>query len=379
MNKVLFFQPFYDLKGHFKPFLKTHERILTSSGFDCFHVIGRDSKQKIEDTSSEYYYNGSNKIIRLLSTYRGLKKIKEVCRKQNIEIIHFLDFEIIVLCFFMFLNQRFFSKKKLILTLHSVNYIQKDVTGIHNTIYRKLIIYCYRYLDSAFTVDIVTNGDTLTDTFNSQVGLKHSRVITSNWGTEEANSTVDLHQKKQDSFLFLGIIRRDKNIEYLLEQFSNIQSDYILTIAGMPFGYEKKELNKLIKYSGIPDKKLKTHLDFLDDQDYESLLSSHKYIVLPYKETNKSNSGPLIQALQYNIIPIVSDYGERAQIVNKFSLGYTFKFHHGANLSSIIQHILKDEDSQEQIYLDNIIAKKDSYLWKNILEKLIQYHKIYMN
>lgn len=375
-EKILLFQPYYDLKGHFKTFFDVHIHHLSKNDIECFYVLGREIEIKKKDQVNQYKYNSSNKILRILSSYNGFKKVRKISRDNNIPVIHFLDFEIVILCFFLMMNGSFFSNKKLVFTLHSVNYLQKGSNGLFRSLYRKLIIYSYRYLDLKFKLDIVTNGETLTDCFNSEVGLKRNRIVTSSWGTEEINPRISLDNKKKNSFLFLGIIRRDKNIEYLLDEFSKVTKDFTLTIAGTPSGYDNDVLVELINDSGIPKDQIETHLTFLDEQDYENLLARNKYIVLPYKKENKSSSGPLIQALQFNVIPIASDYGERAEIIRKSNMGYTFQFDKNIGLGEIVNQILGGTIDEEEV-LKNIKTYKDIFLWKNIIERLIHQFDVY--
>ncbi len=375
-KKVLLFQPYYDLKGHFKDFTEVFKHHLTENNIHCFEILGRESEIKGRLPVNQYLYNGKNKAMRILSTYTGLKKVKEVSKRNKVDNIHFLDFEIVILSFFLRLNQSFFSDKKLVFTLHSINYLQKNGTGLFRKFYRKQIIYSYRYIDSKFSFDIVTNGKTLTDCFNSEVGLKRNRVITSSWGTKKVSADINLSTKKKNSFLFLGIIRRDKNIEYLLNEFSKVSEDFTLTIAGVPSGYDRNVLTALINESGIPENRIETHLRFLDEKDYENLLAENKYIVLPYKKENRSSSGPLIQALQYNVIPIASDYGERAEIIRKSNLGYTFKFDNAIGLGEIVNQILDGDTNEEKIF-KNIETYKNTFLWENIIEKLIHQFDVY--
>lgn len=375
-KKVLLFQPYYDLKGHFKNFLDVHIQHLSANDIKCFPVLGREIEIKKKDQANQYKYNSGNKVLRILSSYNGFKKVKKVSQDNNIPVIHFLDFEIVILCFFLMTNRSFFSNKKLVFTLHSVNYLQKGSNGLFRRLYRKLIIYSYRYLDSKFSFDVVTNGKTLTDHFNSEVSLKRNRIVTSSWGTKEIHPDIDLTYKKQNSFLFLGIIRRDKNIEYLLNEFSKVTKNFTLTIAGMPSGYDNDILIALINDSGIPEDQIETHFRFLNEKDYENLLAKSKYIVLPYKKENKSSSGPLIQALQFNVIPIASDYGERAEIIRKSNIGYTFQFDKNIGLGEIVDQIL-DNTAGEEAVLKNIKTYKNVFLWKNIIKKLIHQFDVY--
>jgi glycosyltransferase involved in cell wall biosynthesis len=375
-ERILLFQPYYDLKGHFKSFFEVNNRVLSDHGFECYSVLGRERSHAHEKDDNDYIYNGDSKLLRILHSYKGLKKLKKLCVEKEISIIHLLDFEIITLCVFLLFNKNQLPNIKLILTLHSVNYLQES-SNVFKAFYRKCIIAAYKHIDKHFKLDIITNGDTITDLFTSVIQLKDARIITSTWGTEDLSNGIDLNKKKENSFLFLGIIRRDKNIEYLLNEFATIEDDFTLTIAGMPFGYEIEELEALVEKSGIPDSKINVKLQFLTDSDYSTLLAEHQFIVLPYKQDNKSNSGPLIQALQFNVIPIVSNYGERAQITRNLNVGYTFSFEDDLNLRDIVDQILAKRTASTDTYIKNIVAEKDSFLWKNLIERLIVEQKVY--
>jgi len=378
-KKIILFQPYYDLEGHFKSLLEIYRNTLTNIGFNCYCVLGRSRKNKSIDSDTVYKSIQKNKLLRILSSYLGLRKVGKVAQNNNIGTIHLLDFEIVILGMFLRFNKNLFSEKKIVLTLHSVNYLRGDHSFLKK-LYKHLIIWSYQYLDKNFNADIITNGETLTSYFQSQIRFKNTRIITSSWGARKVNISQQrkLIERKKNSFLFLGIIRRDKNLEYLLDQFSTIDNDFTLTIAGMPFEYDIKTLTSLVENSGINSDRIKTYFEFIDNTQYQNLLLSHQYLVLPYSSENKSSSGPLIQALQYELIPIVSNYGERGSIVKKNGIGYTFEFETSSkSLTEIVESISSNNSEDYDFYLDRIRHVKQDFQWENIIKKLIYDSKIY--
>jgi len=375
-KKILLFQPYYDLKGHFESFHEINKENLSNNGFQCFSVLGREKKKPLNSSSFVFKSFTSNKILRIISSFKGLSLLKKVSRSKNISVIHFLDFEIFTLSLFLRLNRAFFLDKKIILTLHSVNYLKDSGQTLFRKIYRNMIVSSYRYLDQNLNIDVVTNGETLTKTFQRSIPLENSRIITSSWGANKVDDKQLNDNREFNSFLFLGIIRKDKNLEYLLNQFSMVQKKFTLTIAGMPFDYDMEELEEIILQSGIDTKMIRTHFEFIDDSTYEELLNEHKYIVLPYSSDNQSSSGPLIQALQHEIIPIVSNYGERGSIVEKNNLGYSFEFDSENSLKEIVENIL-EKTVDNDLFSENIRMKKEDFLWKNLIKNLIYTHNVY--
>lgn len=373
--KVLLYEPYYDRKGHFKEYLNVFRENLVSNGINVYELVGI-SKYKPNDTFNYFKYYNFNKITRLLSNLLGIRKLKMISNKNSINVIQFLDVEIMILFISVFFNRRFYKNKRIIITQHSANFFVNPKDNFVLYLYRKVTKVAFQYLEKNIDLKVITNGKYIAEQLVKFYSLNKKTVIESWWGAKK-NNLLTKQFKENNTFLFFGIIRKDKNIEFLLGSFSKIKGNYKLIIAGYPQDYSKEEIKNLIQKYKIKKENIEFHLKFLKESEIKDILSKSKYIIIPYKKDNVSNSGPLIMGLQFNCIPIVSDYGERGYIVEKYKLGYSFKFTSNCTkLTQILHKCLLDNELHNE-KINNILKSKDIFTWDNIIKKLIFNDKIY--
>ncbi|SMO70582.1 glycosyltransferase [Gracilimonas mengyeensis] len=380
-STIILYQPYYDFMGHFKDFFHLYEDYLTKKGFNTCGIIGTLSGESSglnqKGCIQAFKSYTDNKFKRILANYAGFHEVEELLNQRKIDAVHFLDYEILSLASHLMVHPEPFQKTKIILTQHSVNFLTANInSSLLLTGYRKMAQKAYEFLDRNFDLTIVTNGKWITRSLQGFYSSDNTRFVTSTWGAHPPLSFSNEFKSPPNSFLYLGIIRKDKNLEYLLEQFSKVDTPFKLTIAGVPFDYSEEELLRLTQKSGIPEESLHIDLGFIEEDKYLQYLASNRYLVLPYSASNQSNSGPLIQAIQYGCIPIVSNYGERGLIVESNNLGYTFNFEQKDHLSAIVDAIL-NKNMDPNSYLNRLRQIKEQYQWKNILEDQILNQKIY--
>lgn len=384
-SSIILYQPYYNSTGHFKDFFHLYDDYLIQNGQKIYGVIGTFSGKTDglnEERIKAFKSYSGHRFKRIIVNYAGFRQVKNLLHLRKVKAIHFLDYEILSLSSYLMSHRKTFQKAKIVLTQHSVNnltartYANPLLKGYH-----KLARKAFQFLDQNFDLTIVTNGEWITRSLRNFYRSDNTRFVTSTWGAHPPVGFKDKTQAPFNSFLYLGIIRKDKNLEYLLGQFAKIQSSYKLTIAGKPLDYTEKEIRDLVESSGIPEKQVELNLGYIDYEKYLNYLASNQYLVLPYNSSNKSNSGPLIQAIQYECIPIVSNYGERGRIVESNECGYTFKFEAENALSHLIDEIiLNSKDKQKanlQIYQNKLREIKPNFQWENILHQQIQVKQIY--
>ncbi|NET33899.1 MAG: glycosyltransferase [Cyanothece sp. SIO1E1] len=373
-KKILLYEPYYDRSGHFKKYYHLYFDRIKKSGLTPLGIIGKYSSDTTSNDTYIFKLNDRSKFTRIFSNFFGYRKLKLAHTRSESKLIHLLDFEILTLATFLLFNYQKLRKTKIVLSLHSTNYFNSS-NNLFINLYSIFAKFAYKLLDKLFDVLIVTNGSIITNNFTKFVELKRTRIVTSSWGSDIKPS---LHlKKKKNSFLFLGIIRRDKNPDYLIREMAKINKNFSLTIAGHLSGYTEEEFRNIISKSNIPEYKVNLQPGFLSSATYLNLLETHQYIILPYKPFNQSSSGPLIDAIQTQTLPIVSNFGERGYIVNKNKIGFGFDFQKN-HLSEIIREILLNPESEKiNSYTKNIKKIGPSYTWDFVLDTLITKDKIY--
>ena len=117
-------------------------------------------------------------------------------------------------------------------------------------------------------------------------------------------ATVDKSHQREfqenfTKFLFIGSIREEKGIRYLLDAWrkTHHKINGTLTIAGRydhDFGLDFNDLNNV-----------NLNLGFIDDNLFEQIMCEHDYIVLPYSSI--TNSGVYYTAVNLDKVCITSD------------------------------------------------------------------------
>jgi glycosyltransferase involved in cell wall biosynthesis len=372
---ILIFQPYVDEIGHFKDFHTIWRTYLIGEGVRVLSVLGTTTVTREQDVWT-FPNQSKNRLIQILGTIKGLQIARAKAVHHHAAAIYVQDFEILTFSIAWLLYFRSHRAINVVLHQHSGNFQPDASASFFIRSYRWLTRFLYNWLLSYPNITIVANGKFIADALIAYTKTPHtSRVIASNWGTTLA---AEPHRdtKIPNSFLFAGIIRSDKNIEYLLQEFARVaDQNFTLTIAGKPFDYTVEHIQQLIDASGIPPENITFIPGYFSYDDWRHIFGRAEFIVIPYKSTNQSSSGPLIDALQFGCIPIVSDFGERGFITKAYEFGMTFNFT-DTQLSDCLRDILKPSFDRTP-FLKSIEEKKHTFTWNFILDDLTKKRTIF--
>jgi len=170
---------------------------------------------------------------------------------------------------------------------------------------------------------------------------------------------TDLHQpqaRELDSkvnFLFFGRIFYYKGIDVLIKA-TNIlakkYSNFKVTIAGNTKVW-KNEYQPLIEEQSVFDLKIR----FISKEELPSLFAEADYFVAPYREVTQS--GPLLRAYNYDIIPIVSNEDGFTEYVEHNKTGFVFENEDENSLAEIMENALLLDNNK--LILKNIETFKN--------------------
>lgn len=143
--------------------------------------------------------------------------------------------------------------------------------------------------------------------------------------------------------LYFGTFFFGKGVDILIDALDHIKVDnFELTIAGdastANFNIANIEFNENVKLIN----------KYLSEKDVVSLFEQSNIIVLPYRSTYENDtSGVLVQAALSGRLIIVPDIFPFNEVVNKYSLGLTFKPNSAESLSKSIELMVSNYN---QIY-----------------------------
>lgn len=378
MSNILLYQPYYHFPGHFKTQFHAFRKGLKEIGFTCIGVVGLWHPDKIEksDDIFSFHYKTQSDTFRIFANILGLSRVRHILMQESITSIHFLDIEIFHLFIFLFFNRSTVKHTRIIVTQHSINRLQNQTSFIFSSLYKWVIRRSYTYIEKNFDLKVLTNGRNITRWLINENFLEPATITTTWWASQFEVKEIDWSLKNPGSLLFYGIIRKDKNIEYLLKSVSEADQSLRLHIAGYPIDYSERQLHDLLNKYELSDAQVTLELGYLSEQRIAELLRFSSFIILPYSDKNLSNSGPLIDAIQFGCIPVASGYGERYEFINFFDAGYLFYFDRSPTLKDLLSEHLQNSESNTH-YRETLSKIRKQFTWEWIIRDLVLNRVIY--
>lgn len=228
---------------------------------------------------------------------------------------------------------------------------RKIIVGIHDVIPHKTRSFSlsnffnYLHLFNNFHVFSETQKkELLTKYPNKKVFV--ARLTTYDFGPVAKNRPSD----NVPNFLFFGAIRHNKGLECLIEAGNLLASrglDFIITIAGScnDFAY----YDELIKYRNKFDLKIR----FIDHSEIPSLFAKADFLVLPYLDVTQS--GPLMVAFNYNVLPIASNLPGFKEYISHGKSGLLFEVGNPAELSLCMEKAMSISGNDRETMINNIL------------------------
>ena len=353
---IIIIQPYCFWEGHYLNYFK-------SFSSDKFYKIycntnNLNLKNSIYLKSLFNNYNRNifffilSRIFNYLQIVLKLRFSKAISKKYY-NIYHFLEFEPLSILIFLLLN--IFKKKKIIITLHSID------PNYRQNIFHNFIIIIQRIIHKSTL--ILLNFVNATIVVHSQVHkLKIKKIFKKNVDVIEypAEDNFINHKKKnirKRKILFFGLIRKDKGIFDFINDI-NLKK-YKLDIIGKVLFKNILKINK---------KNIKIKNVYLKESKIKNVFLKYDFLLLPYKKNYPGSAGPLFLALSYGLPVICSDLEIFRYFLRKYKVGYIF------NQNKFEEQIDKISNKQYKKFIYNGIKYCKDNNWNNLIFK---YEKIY--
>lgn len=372
---ILLYQPYCDQIGHFKEFHAIWREYLLTQDYVVLSVLGT-TEIPPDETTVTFSNTSTSRTRQILRTLHGLRLAFRHARRVRARAIYIQDFEITTFMLARWLFGYRLPVQRICLHQHAGNFHPSPGDSRFFKLYRSITRRLYTVLLGDPRVRIIANGSHIAQALRSYTHHGNdASVLDSNWGTQVQSLGVE-SVKRPNSFLFAGIIRSDKNLDYLLREFAQLPAGKAhLHIAGIPFDYTADEIRVKISQSAIPAENITFEPSFFTAQEWADRFRASEFIIIPYRASNQSSSGPLIDALQFGCIPIVSDYGERGYITRTYDLGLRFDFEQ-TPLREILGLVCSPEFDPTP-YRERIRSVKSQFTWSFILHDLTHQKKIF--
>lgn len=261
---------------------------------------------------------------------------------------------------------KFFSKKKIIATIHGLDW-QRAKWGGFATKYIKF----GEKMAAKYADEIIVLSENVKnyfkDTYNRETNFIPNGVNKPE--IKNANIIKEKFNLNKDSYiLFLGRIVPEKGIHYLVEAYNKIRVNKKLVIAGGSSDTdtyfnelkEKSKDNKNIIFTG-----------FVQGEELEELYSNAYIYVLPSDLEGMPLS--LLEAMSYKNCCLTSDIPECKTVMD--DKGVTFKKSDINDLKEKLQYLVDNVDkvSEYKKQAQEYILKK--YNWDDVVDKTIKLYK----
>lgn len=261
---------------------------------------------------------------------------------------------------------KFFSKKKIIVTIHGLDWQRAKWDGFAT----KYIKFGEKMADKYADEIIVLSENVkkyFKDTYNRETNFIPNGVNKPE--IKDANIIKDKFNLAKDSYiLFLGRLVPEKGIHYLIEAYNKINTDKKLVIAGGSSDTdtyfnelkEKAKDNKNIIFTG-----------FVQGEELEELYSNAYIYVLPSDLEGMPLS--LLEAMSYKNCCLTSDIPECKTVMD--DNGVTFKKSDVNDLKEKLQYLVDNVDKVNKYKSEaqDYILKK--YNWDDVVDKTIELYK----
>lgn len=189
--------------------------------------------------------------------------------------------------------------------------------------------------------------------------LVPAEEITEKWGL-----------RKDEYILFLARIVPEKGVHYLIEAFSQIQTDKKLVIAGGS-SHSNEYANQITEMAQHDPRVVLTH--FVQGRKLEELYSNAYCFVLPSDVEGMAIS--LLEAMSYGNCCIVSNIPENMEVVGEYAL--SFEKGNVASLKQTLETVISNTELVNQYKSESQSYICGRYDWDAVAEKTLQlYEKV---
>ena len=168
--------------------------------------------------------------------------------------------------------------------------------------------------------------------------------------------------------LYFGFIRDYKGLDLLIKTMKHLGDDYLLIIAGEPYGNYDKYTN-LINEEGVGDRVLE-FVRYIDDHEVPLFYSASDVCMLTYKSATQS--GVVSISYHYNLPVMVTDVGGLKEVVEPYGSGLVVP---EPEVNQIAQGVRDFFAKDYSTYLSGIESIKQKSSWDSLATTILDLYK----
>ncbi len=404
--RILFIQPTGDKRGHYGIYTTNVCQQMAKQGANVTLFTNKIYPNKfidqkplfniVEFKKGKYVFEKFDKIKKrfpifytfgyLRNSFTAISEALKYLKKNDFDIVFVMDTEYAILSILLK-----FSRIKippLVLMVQAANFSFSKFAGgtilkIYKLIQRMILKSVIPQRIKAFSV----LGEFHKKELKKQLDLSSDfpiRVVYDGADPPKKIISKDEARKKLNItekiplFLFFGMLRKDKGIEYLLNAVRFIKDEkFKLVIAGSLFDYTKTEIEAMIEKLDIKEK-IVLRLGYIEDHNVPLYFFASDAIVFPYKKVYTGGTGPLLkEAAIYSTPIIASNVSEMGRLVKKNKMGLIAESENSKDLARQMKNFLSMTKSEKKTMANN--ARKTANTWDKMAKEYLSFFKEIIN
>jgi glycosyltransferase involved in cell wall biosynthesis len=322
----------------------------------------------------------------LKNSFIAISEAIKYLKKNKFDIVFVMDTEYSVLS--LLLNLFGKNIPPLVLMVQAANFSFSKFAGstilkIYKTIQRRILKSAILQRIKAFLV----LGEFHKEELRKQLGLEKDfpiKVVYDGADPPKKNFSKEIARRKlgiketTPLFLFFGMIRKDKGLEYLLNAIRLIKKEnFKLIIAGSPFDYKEDEIKNMIKKLDI-EGKIILRLGYVKDKNIPLYFFSSDAIIFPYRKVYTGGTGPLLkEAAIYKTPVIASDVSEMGRLVKRYKMGLVAEPENAKDLAIKMKEFLSMAKKEKEMMASN--AREAANTWQKMGKEYLAFFKEIIN
>ena len=259
-----------------------------------------------------------------------------------------------------------FSRKKVVATIHGLDWKRAKWGGLATKIIKKGEINATKYAD-----EIIVLSENVKkyfkDTYNRETTFISNGIVKPN--ILKPNIIKKKYGLNKDEYiLFLGRIVPEKGIHYLIEAYNNLKTAKKLVIAGGSSDTDTyyKELKETAK-----NNENIIFTGFVQGKELDELYSNAYIYCLPSDLEGMPLS--LLEAMSYGNCCVTSDIDECASVLE--DKGVVFKKSNVQELTKVLQDLCDNRSKVNKYKSESQQFILNKYNWDDIVDKTLELYK----
>lgn len=393
--KVLFIQPTSDKRGHYGLWTNQLCQAIAKQGHDLHLLTNRNDPTKylkeppqfntIEVENGKYEFGYYDEIKKtkpwwywygyFKTSFVIVKAALKLCQQQQFDGIFLTDTEYLMATLLLKLYKK--NVPPVVWHVQAANFTYDAYCGsaikkIYKVFQRELFKTVINNEVKGFAVlgqfhqEQLRQQLNITSSFPVEIVPDGAEIIEEKINQAEARKKVNINGSGL-VFLFLGILRKDKGLEYLIEALSYMKDkEFKVIIAGAPFEWSVEQIQSLIDRYDVSSKVI-LRLDYISDEDVPYYYFASDVVLFPYTNEYTGGCGPLIKGASAHSKPvIVTQVSDIARVVKENNNGLIVAPCDGKAYADAMMNFMRlpQDAKHSMVFSAESLARKHS--WPNV-------------